>query len=352
MNIFDKVKVLIETYSESLKMFTLCIVCNTKSAQAIPSNRDTEYFSDDEFEEIISMFTMLGMNMEFFLNENDFIQFVLNDKSERRLVVYNAAQSGKGPGRKSLLPSFCNLHKILIAGSNAYVVSLCRHKYHTNKLLSAASFPVPRSWIYANRLLDLDKPDKGQKIILKPLYESASIGVDSDSVVHFSDDDQMQKMLRKRQTMMEQPIMLQQFIEGYEVEVPILSYSGSIVCLPPIGISLGATPLMNNQILDYETVYFDKYRFYDFRSIGVVSDLISKTAEEIALYLGIEGLGRVDFRVKRDFSFFVTDVSTNPHFIEHSSTYHAFRLLGMNRDDIAKVVICEALSKIESPLSL
>ena len=89
----------------------LILVCNTKPNH-LPIkmrgtfNMDTEYFSDEEFDQIVSMFYSLNIDTDYFTYEDDFIQYVLNTSSNG-LLVYNAAQSGEGPGRKSLIPAFC-----------------------------------------------------------------------------------------------------------------------------------------------------------------------------------------------------------------------------------------------------
>ena len=345
LDISTQIDQLFKRYSEAILGFTLCIVCNKKSTSTLSDEMSSEYLSNSEFEEVVSMFSSLDMDMEFFLNEDDFMKFILNDKSLRKFVVYNAAQSGKGAGRKSLIPSFCNLHRIPVTGSNAHVVSLCRHKYHTNKLLSAGGFPVPDSWLYANGIQDSDVPHKNQKIILKPLYESSSIGIDDDSVIFFNHDHRTQEIIIRKQESLDQPIMLQQFIEGYEAEIPVLSYMGKVICFAPVGISLSDDPLMGDSILNYESVYFDQYHFYSFELVSKACKEMIEIAKRVSFYLGIEGLGRIDFRICRNGKFYITDVSTNPHFVRHSSIYHAFQKIGMQDNDIARAIVCGALSK-------
>jgi len=346
MEIASEMKQFLNLYSESLKHFTLCIVCNKKSGLSSSIEKSSEYFSDDEFEEIVSMFSTLDMEMEFFLNEDDFIKFILKDQSSRRFVVYNAAQSGNGPGRKSLIPAFCNLHEIPVAGSNAYVVALCRHKYHTNRLLSAANFPVPFSSVYTDKINDQYLPFENQKIILKPIYESASIGIDVNSIIIFTLEERIKELIKKKQESLKQPIMLQQFIDGYEVEIPVFSYRKRVVCFHPIGISLDSNYYMGDRILDYESVYFDRYNFYDFQTIDIPKEKLIKTAKEVTLYLGIEGLGRIDFRIGKKGDFYITDVSTNPHFVKHSSIHYAFKQSSMCENNIARAIVCGALSKM------
>ena len=132
----------------------LILVCNTKMNLNAAESRglfsmDTEYFSDDEFEQVVSMFSSLGLTTDYFTYEDDFFRHVI-EHTPPELLVYNAAQSGVGPGRKSLVPAFCNLHGIPCTGSNAYVVSLCRHKSHVNQLLAQPGIRVPQTSLHSN----------------------------------------------------------------------------------------------------------------------------------------------------------------------------------------------------------
>lgn len=326
----------------------LILVCNTKM---IPNavvncgqfNMDTEYFSDEEFEQIVSMFSSLGLTTDYFTYEDDFFSYVI-EYMPRDLLVYNAAQSGAGPGRKSLVPAFCNLHGIPCTGSNAYVVSLCRHKYHINQILAQAGIRVPQTWLFSNRWLVGRHPPLNMQVLLKPIYESASIGIDNTSIQFYG--PQADQLIFQRMEQYHQPIIAQEFISGYEVEVPLLSVNGAICKLPPIGISVDGKHDLGNEILNYERIYFDQYSFYDFAAEKYeISQKICQCAAEVVQILGMEGLCRVDFRVRTDESYYVTDVSTNPHFIAHSSVNSAFQILGLTPEHIAKTLLSAAVEK-------
>lgn len=326
----------------------LLIVCNTKATSngidlCGQYHMDTEYFSDDEFEQIISMFSTCGLDTDYFTYEDDFFRYII-EHSPNKAIVYNAAQSGTGPGRKSLVPAFCNLHNIPCTGSNPYVVSLCRHKYHVNQILAQAGIEVPQTWLYSDGWLMNRRPPLSMNILLKPIYESASIGIDNASIQTYS--PQIDQVIFQQVKQQCQPIMAQEFIPGYEVEVPLLCVNDAVCHLPPVGISVDGKHNLNNEILNYERIYFDKYGFYDF---SVESREISKNlnlcAAEVAMILGMEGLCRVDFRVKPNGSYFVTDVSTNPHFVAHSSVNTAFQILGLTPEHIAKTLLLAAVEK-------
>ena len=333
---------------EKIKGRHLILVCNTKMELNATESRglfhmDTEYFSNDEFEQVVSMFSTLNLATDYFTYEDDFFHYVI-EHTPPRLLVYNAAQSGAGPGRKSLVPAFCNLHGIPCTGSNAYVVSLCRHKYHVNQILAQAGIKVPKSWLYSNGWLMGRHPPVNMQVLLKPIYESASIGIDDTSIQFYT--PKTDQIIYQRVEQQHQPIMAQEFISGYEVEVPLLCVNGEVCHLPPIGISVSGKHDLDCEILNYERIYFDQYGFYDFASAKYeTSKQLCLCAAETAKILGMEGLCRVDFRVKTDGNYYVTDVSTNPHFVAHSSVNSAFQMLGLSPKYIAKSLLSAAVEK-------
>src|SRR5258708_1394261 len=89
---------------------------------------ETEYFSEGEAAQLLIGLQENGFYTRFYAGEMEFIQAVLSGDFERmprpRKLVYNLAQSGTAPGRKSLVPAFCALRGIRALNSNAYVVSL------------------------------------------------------------------------------------------------------------------------------------------------------------------------------------------------------------------------------------
>lgn len=333
---------------EELYSRQLVIVCNTKKSSINSEiingfSMATEYFSDDEFEQVVSIFASLGLDMELFTYEDDFIRYVI-EKKPSNILVYNAAQSGIGPGRKALIPAFCNLHGIPCTGSNAYVVTLCRHKYHVNHILSESGVCVPDTWLYSGGWLLNKKPALKTKIILKPIYESASIGIDKSSMQLYSPE--LDQQIHNRSTQHKQPIIAQKFISGYEVEVPLVCINDTAIQLPPVGIAVDGEQNLKNTFLDYERIYFDRYSFYDFTNKKpFIARQLCECARRVARILGMQGLCRIDFRIDSDGTYYVTDVSTNPHFVKHSSVSYAFQIAGYSSNDIARTILSAAVIK-------
>ena len=75
--------------------------------------------------------------------------------------------------------------------------------------------------------------------------------------------------------------------------------------------------IIGDEILDYNLIFNDDYTFSSLPN-NINDKEVKETAIKTAELLGLKGLCRVDFRLKLNGEFFVTDVSTNPHFINHS----------------------------------
>lgn len=329
------------------KLIRIILVSNikdqTKTVDYSIHSVSTEFFSENELEELITGFRQFGFYTELFTDEIDFMKSVIdnnfNDSKKKYSIVYNTSQRGTGPGRKSLIPAFCNLYNIPTVNSNAYVVSLCRHKFHTNCILHSLGINAAKSWFFDKKFgwLFGKQPDENSLVIAKPTYESASIGIDTKSIFKFNKN--IYTKLVNLSRIYNQPITVQQFIDGYEVEVPLLILDEPTAILP-VGIIVNEKKLLGREILTYNIVYNDLYSFYIFDEIqnSKIAEIVN-TAENVAKSIGIQGFGRVDFRIDINGNYYVTDVSTNPHITRHGSFFHLFNHLGYQQKDLLATLI-------------
>lgn len=318
----------------------ILVVCNSKRETKINQNYgsfsiDTEFLSNDELSEIVSMVAAQDLPFRVFYDEKDFLNLLLSlEIDSDRLIVYNSAQNGIGPGRKALIPSICKYFGIRCTGSDPYRVCLCRDKFATFSILKTAGLPAPQSFLYFGDSvpqLELDV-----KYIAKPIYESSSIGITDKNI--FIGKDFPMKHLQTLIETLSQPLMIQKFISGFEIEVPLLAGKNGFFLFDPVVLYRGSNPMMGDEILDYERIYNDDYSFTDLPCGCDVAE-ICNTAQKAAKLLGLKGLCRVDFRLTEDGEFFITDVSTNPHFINHSSVNYNFKKLGLSDKDIFHTII-------------
>jgi D-alanine-D-alanine ligase len=210
-------------------------------------------------------------------------------------------------------------------------VSLSRNKFHCNSILRANSFPVTEDYLFLptnNWFLD-KKPSIGELVIAKLNGEASSIGLTKDNIFYFEDSKEL--FIQSLSKAYKQPVIVQPFISGYEVEVPVISDGDICEVVLPVGISVNNKKQLNNVILDYNTRKNLEFGFYNFEKLNpTVSASIEKCTKEIVKLLGIEGFGRVDFRIDLNGNYFITDVATNPHLTKGMSFNFAFEENGMD----------------------
>jgi D-alanine-D-alanine ligase len=236
---------------------TVGLVANLKSDSLAVDYPDssiiTEYFSENEASQILLALHESGFYTKLFRGEMEFIASVLDGSFEKlprsRKLVYNTAQSGIGAGRKSLVPAFCALKGVNYCNSDAYTVSLARHKFHVYSILRSLGVPVAQSWLFDKfGWLFGTRPPDNIMLIAKACYESASIGLSEQAIGYLSGT--YETMLGERTRQMRQPFIVQEFISGSEAEVPVFDFGEGAFALEPVAIALEGSRLLGDRILD------------------------------------------------------------------------------------------------------
>lgn len=302
-----------------------------------------EFFSDQEELLIYQTLEELGFKVKQFFDEENFIKFVTGSHENlSKYIVLNSAQKGTKIGRKSLIPSICDLYGIKYIGSNPYIVSLCRDKYRTSCILKQNGIRTPQSWLYdaCYGWINGSPENFNYPLIIKPNYESSSIGIDENNIGYY--DSHFFNKVKEISLCYKQEILLEEFIEGYETETPIIN-CGEPLGVFPVAINLDFEPYMGKRILNYNNRAVDNYTFFDFsKKFPELSDQMIKTACNVIKILSIVGFGRVDFRIASNEMFYITDISTNPHYTLKSSYYYVFQQLGLDYKDLISCLIASS----------
>jgi len=102
-------------------------------------------------------------------------------------LVFNISEGVRGPGRESLVPSWCEHFGITYTGSDALTLAVSLDKALTKTLVSAHGVPTP-----AFRLVDsvAGVGDAGLRfpVFVKPNAEGSSMGISRESLVHNAED--------------------------------------------------------------------------------------------------------------------------------------------------------------------
>lgn len=343
MNIIDKC---LKYFQEIDLDFDLYIIADTQNKTSEISDYilhadESEFFSRREWSEIASaLFYVFGFAKVFY-SELDFIEYILDRKPlTNECYVYNFSRDGIAEGKKSLIPSFCDLCGLRYTGSNAFTISLLRNKWFFSQIVSNYGVLVPESIICSgNSTTDTEK-FKEQKMIIKNMYESASQGLFTDNCLVI-ENDYMSKINSIMKRMKAKQVLLQQYIDGLECEVLVLQFNHKYYALEPIEIVINGNDFLDSQTSNAYDYSFR--RLSDCCSENTIQQ-IKQNAIKAATALNIKDYARFDFRVKGEQPYLI-DIAGTPYTIKHSSIAYLFEdIYHLDYNDIYKVIMACCIS--------
>lgn len=306
----------------------------------------TEFLTSSELDDLLEGFARSDIYAEAVLDEEGFLDWIAHRRvafPRRQILVYNLAQNGTGAARLSLVPSLCRLYRLPLLDSSSYSVSLARHKFHSGIVLARHGLPVARSWLYEKRGWVTEPPPLGIYLIAKPTFESASIGIHEESVFRMEPDSatHLDSIVRT----FRQPLTVQEFIPGYEAEVPVFEADGPRT-IATVGIALDRCRNLGTSFLKYEEVAEDEYQFYDFAfEFKHTAKEAMAIAAEAFRCLGLEGVGRVDFRISVQGSPKIIEIACKPHLTTHSSFAWLIESMDRQYSDLVKFLVGSAIKR-------
>jgi D-alanine-D-alanine ligase len=231
-------------------------------------------------------------------------------------VVFNLVEAIGGDARSE--PAFawmCELRGLRYTGAKPRAMTLCLEKPITQALLAARGIPVPRSVLLSvgdEPLGDLPLP-----AIVKPSREDASHGIASESVVR--DERALRARARYVIEHYSQPALVEEFIEGREINVGLLETSSGLEVLPLSEIDYSGFPPEMPRIVSYAGKWIESSRDWELTKVVAARELtaserarIEDVARSTFGVLELSGYGRVDLRIDAARRPFVIDVNANP----------------------------------------
>ena len=298
---------------------------------------DDEFFSAQELGEVVTSLFAIGCYVSIFYTELEFIKFILNNNyrlNRKNLLVLNLSRDGLSEGKKSLIPSFCSMMNIKYSGSDPFVISLCRNKFIWSSVVQNHNILVPDFFeIKENFKIGEVNFTTNDKIIIKNIYESASIGLTNESV-------KMSTLIDENFIKQNNNKIIQRFIDGIELEVPFFKFGNKYLILDPIQIIFND----NKQYLTSEISNLYNYDFSFFKPFDLSKNIKNNT-EKIARILNINGYGRIDYRVNENNEYYAIDIATMPYTIKHSSFAYWFNEKNYVYNDLYKVLIMSIIYK-------
>jgi len=323
---------------------TLIFVTNLQSgavADVGPAGllNTAQHYTRSQAEEIIRSLQSLGVTVETYFTEVEFVRAMVGiDRrdDQRHRVVFTTAEGGSGSGRRALVPAICNLLGLPVLNSGAHACSIARHKFHSGAVLGRVGVRVPTTWLFGDHgWLGGQRPPDGSRVIVKPTYESMCIGVDEDSVQIV--DAAFQGFVGSRRDVFKQPVVVQEFISGEEVGVPLVRV-GRTFALPPVAFRRASGEPYGHVAKTFKAENIDhdtSHAFFEAPPAQYAA--IQRTAVLAFDALEMRGVGRVDLRVDADGRAWVFDTNESPPPLRQTSYALAMQSLGFSLEEMLAV---------------
>jgi D-alanine-D-alanine ligase len=305
----------------------------------------TEFFSATELDTLVGYFETAGIYCEVVFDEQGFLVWIAERRKafpRRHVLVFNLAQNGTGPARFSLVAGICRLYALpLLDCGDAYTVAITQHKFHSLSLLSHFGLAVARCWSFTKNGWFPSPPPEGSRLIAKLTYDSASIGMSEESVFEMHPSHEAE--LIRLATVYRQPLTIQEFVAGFEVEVPVFETNDVPGTIAAVGIELHGRRNLAEHVLTYQAVFEDGYGFYNFSEENGRSAQEALTiARDAFVGLGLTGIARVDFRIRDDGSPLIMEVNSKPQIAQHGGFMYALKTIGKSGSDLMKFLVGRA----------
>ncbi|MCU0695024.1 MAG: ATP-grasp domain-containing protein [Myxococcaceae bacterium] len=253
-------------------------------------------------------------------------------------VVVNLCESlGADSRGESLVPAMLELAGLCFTGSSSLALALSLHKNKAKEILSSRGVPTPRAMVI-ERVEDLVTVDLAFPLIVKPTREDASMGIGFDSVVR--DRASLGKAVSRVLRTFHQPALVEQYVEGREIYVPLLGNAGRRA-LPLTEIQFGAAFADKPKVLSY-TAKWDTSSPECLDSPSRLADLprgLQQRCIAVALdafeALECRDYGRVDLRVDASGQPWVIDINPNCDLHPQAGYSRSAQAAGLSYQDLA-----------------
>ena len=309
-----------------------------------------QYYSEAKADTIIRTFQDVGFHVLPFFSEAAFMKAVLDRslyaQTKERRMVFTSAEGGQGSGRRALIPAFCRLVGLPVCNSGPHGCSVARHKFHASMILREAGLPVPQTWLlHAERgWIGGTAPPAGRRVIVKPTYESASIGVDETSVRVV--DPSFQAYAETQARRFGQPATVQEYIVGREFGIPLIELDEA-----------EALPVME-YVMDGATQFFEEPRTFTQENVEERVSTIPATdlpegqlslLAEIAVaafnVLEMGATGRMDVRLDSEGRPWIFDTNESPPPVANTCYARSLETLGFGTADMLALWVGAAMRR-------
>ena len=287
----------------------------------------------------------------------DVAEVVTNLERDRPDLVFNLCESLGGIARNEVaVPALLDLLGLPYTGGDAMALGLALHKPRTKDVLIGRGVTTPPYRVIANEA-DLQRVTAealDYPWFVKLANEDASVGITEHNVIH----DAAALATRARQLLTEfgEPLILERYVAGREVNVTLLGSGADLTILPLHEIDFAAMPAGRPHIVSYAGKWDESHVDYAGTKPVPLRDAdaalvarIEATARAAWDAIGLRDYGRVDLRIDDAGTPWVIDVNPNCDISPDAGVHRAAIALGWDYPQLISRIAELAYARARGP---
>ncbi len=264
-------------------------------------------------------------------------------------LIFNLAESYGGDDTKDLhIPAFMDLIGMHYTGSGPHGLLLAQDKALAKKIIGFHGLQTPFFAVSHRGRVDFAH-DVKFPLIVKPVSEDGSIGINVDSVVN-SVKELMECIYHLHQEL-DVPILIEEYIEGREIYAAILG-NDPPEALPLVELDLSRLPPDTPKIAGREVKFERDSEVYRLTKSALAKDLddamvekLQEAAKTTYRALKLRDYGRIDMRLAKDGTIYVIEANPNPWLSSQAEFAMAARGSGRTYTEMIEAIVEVALKR-------
>jgi D-alanine-D-alanine ligase len=285
----------------------------------------------------------LGHSVKRLEPKGNLSSFLIKLLESRVDLVFNLCEEFLGQTQLEMnVAALLEMMGIPFTGSSALTLGLSQDKGKTKSILAHHGIPTPsyRVWLPGDDdlLSDLQFP-----LIVKPLREDASLGIDNDALVW--DQNALQQQMQKVYRLHGQAALIEEYIEGRELNVSILGNEPPQI-LPISEIDFSTMPSHLPKICGYASKWVESSLEFT-HTLPRCPALLPSQIEEKVINISLSAYrimdcrdyARVDIRLSPAGIPYVLEVNANPDISPDAGMTRSARIAGFTYPEfIARIL--------------
>ncbi len=286
------------------------------------------------------------------LRADNLKEFIDNLSQEDNSVVFNLCEGAFDySGFEMNVAALFELLDVEFTGSGPMALGIALNKGLTKDILASRGVPTPPYFVASDKD-DCDNHNLDYPLIVKPVKEDASIGIESNAVVHNIED--LKERVEYVVATFDQGALVEGFIDGREFNQAILGTGSSKIALPPSEIDFSTFPEGQPKIISYEAKWITDSPLYTNSMPICPAKVTEEEAEKLKAVafkaydaIGCRDYGRVDMRMDSGGNVFVLEVNPNPDISTDAGLPRAAKCAGLDYSDLVYRIVELAVERYE-----